>query len=127
MKSRIIKFCFLFVLVSLFSNCNNKFIRNAEARDDANEMKLANESNSKILNSVTAISETQPVYSPNIDADAADDPAIWYNSNNPESSLIFGSNKKYGIHSYNLSGDEVQFLPCGTINNIDIRKGVKYK
>lgn len=71
---------------------------------------------------VSASVETAPVPQAKND-DSADDPAIWYNKANPEKSLIVGTDKKGGIASYNLSGDELFYLPSGRINNCDIRQG----
>jgi 3-phytase len=56
--------------------------------------------------------------------DAADDPAIWINAKQPDKSLIFGTDKKYGLNIYNLRGELVQTLPVGKINNIDIRQDI---
>jgi 3-phytase len=58
--------------------------------------------------------------------DAADDPAFWFNQDFPDSSLIFGSNKKGGIYSYHLDGSIYEYYPIGLINNIDIRQGVSF-
>ena len=116
----------LFFILLFQSSCGNRFVRNKEARDDAREMELAVASNMKIKNSISAQVETDPVYAVNVDNDTADDPAIWYNDVKPEASIIFGSNKKHGIHSYNLKGEEVQYVPCGTINNIDVRKAINF-
>jgi 3-phytase len=57
--------------------------------------------------------------------DAADDPAIWVHPRDTSKSLVLGTNKKWGLHVYSLSGEEVQTLPSGHINNIDLRQGVK--
>jgi 3-phytase len=65
-----------------------------------------------------ANAQTHPV---NRFGDAADDPAIWVNKTSPEQSLVFGTDKKYGLNVYNLSGELVQSIPSGRINNIDIR------
>ncbi len=65
--------------------------------------------------------ETTPVQS--LD-DAADDPAIWLHPTAPEQSLILGTDKKSGIGVYNLKGEQVQFLPLGLPNNVDIRQNV---
>lgn len=62
--------------------------------------------------------ETQPM--PGV-GDVADDPAIWVNFNDPASSLIIGSNKKNGLHVYNLQGTELHHYTVGKINNVDIR------
>ncbi len=76
-------------------------------------------------NSITADIETDVVASlPGIDA--ADDPAIWVNIKDPEKSLVLGTNKKGGLHVYNLMGDELQYLPVGCMNNIDLRDHFKY-
>ena len=42
--------------------------------------------------------------------DAADDPAIWFNQANPTKSLIFGTDKRKGIHVYDIYGKELEFL-----------------
>jgi len=66
--------------------------------------------------------ETEPVNAEK-GVDAADDPAIWINENNPEKSLILGTNKKSGLHVYDLQGNELQFLNVGCLNNVDLRDG----
>jgi 3-phytase len=76
----------------------------------------------KIGRHLTAITQTTPM--PN-NGDAADDPAIWVNFENPEKSLLIGTNKKQGIHVYNLSGKEIYKNKAGRINNIDVRYGFK--
>ena len=53
--------------------------------------------------------------------DAADDPAIWVDVEKPENSLIFGTDKKSGVHVYNLQGKEIGYTELGDINNIDLR------
>ena len=67
---------------------------------------------------VDAIYETPPVIT---EGDAADDPAIWVNKNNPSNSIIFGTDKKSGIYSYNLQGQELSYTNLGRINNVDTR------
>ena len=56
--------------------------------------------------------------------DAADDPAIWIHASRPEKSLIFGTDKKYGLNIYSLRGELVQTLAVGKVNNIDIRQNI---
>ena len=73
--------------------------------------------NSEIVE-VDAIYETPPVVTK---GDAADDPAIWVNKSNPSNSIIFGTDKKSGIYSYNLQGQELSYTNLGNINNIDTR------
>lgn len=58
--------------------------------------------------------------------DVADDPAIWVNPEDPESSLVFGTNKKEGLHIYDLQGNELQFFAAGRLNNVDVRHGFKF-
>ena len=67
--------------------------------------------------------ETDPVFS---SGDAADDPAFWYNKKDPSKSVIFGTDKKAGLHSFSLSGKRMQFIPSGKINNIDSRSGYSF-
>lgn len=62
--------------------------------------------------------ETDPVQS---EDDAADDPAIWVNTRDPGKSLIFGTDKKSGLMVYGVNGRQVQYLPAGQLNNIDLR------
>lgn len=68
--------------------------------------------------SVTAKFETPQVRTHD---DAADDPAIWVNAEKAENSLIFGTDKKSGVHVYNLQGTEIGYTELGEINNIDLR------
>ncbi len=75
------------------------------------------------INAPTALSviptaETTRVISA---GDAADDPAIWVNSNSAESSLILGTDKQYGLDVYDLTGKLKQRLDNGRLNNVDIR------
>ena len=67
--------------------------------------------------------ETDPVFST---GDAADDPAFWLNQKDPLKSVIFGTDKKAGLHSFSLSGKRMQFIPSGKINNIDSRSGYSF-
>jgi 3-phytase len=56
--------------------------------------------------------------------DAADDPAIWVHPQRPELSRVLGTNKRAGLHVYDLQGRELQFLASGRVNNVDVRQGV---
>lgn len=67
---------------------------------------------------VSAKVETQPVATME---DAADDPAIWRNAANPAESLIIGTDKRAGIHVYDLAGKQVSFTPSPRLNNVDLR------
>lgn len=93
--------------------------RNKEAREDSAKMAEALMLQSQIANAVQADAETPPVGS-EPGADAADDPAIWINPNDPEKSLVIGTNKKAGLHLYNLKGEELQFIAVGNVNNVDV-------
>ena len=70
---------------------------------------------------VHAVVETEPVRG---EGDAADDPAIWIHPSDPSLSLILGTDKRRGLSVYDLSGREVQFLPRGRLNNVDLRARV---
>lgn len=70
---------------------------------------------------VLPVAETNAVVSK---GDAADDPAIWVNQATPTESRILGTDKQYGLMVYNLAGEEVQSLPQGRLNNVDLRQGV---
>jgi len=94
-----------------------------EAREDSLELEAAYAAQSKISLAVNAAIETEAVEANNMD-DAADDPAIWYNKDNPQSSIIYGSNKKGGLVAFNLEGEQVKYYPIGKINNVDVKQDV---
>ncbi|QLC26730.1 phytase [Parasphingopyxis algicola] len=71
---------------------------------------------------VTASAQTMPVASTE---DAADDPAIWVNTADPAASLIVGTDKRAGLHVYDLSGAERSFLRTGRVNNVALLDGVR--
>lgn len=77
----------------------------------------------RIIN-VAATAETDPVTT---DGDAADDPAIWVHPTQPEKSRILATNKKYGLHVYDLNGNTLQTLVSGRVNNVDVRQNFYYK
>ena len=62
-----------------------------------------------------------------------DDPAIWYNSVNPEKSLILGTDKgdsTGGIFVFNLEGKldtALSIINLGRPNNIDIEYGFQFQ
>jgi 3-phytase len=76
----------------------------------------------EVVPTVVATVETVPVTS--ID-DAADDPAIWVHPTDPLKSLILATDKKAGVGVYDLAGQQVQFVPAGLPNNIDVRQGLR--
>ena len=74
---------------------------------------------SQVAPNVAAVAETDPV---DTAADAADDPAIWRNRADPACSLAIGTDKKAGIHVYDLNGKRVSFTPAVRLNNVDQRE-----
>jgi 3-phytase len=74
------------------------------------------------LETITATVETDPV--PN-GGDAADDPAIWVNPGDPAQSTIIGTDKRGGLAVYDLGGKQIQYLPDGHMDNVDLRDGFK--
>jgi 3-phytase len=73
-----------------------------------------------VQGSVTATVETDPV--PH-DGDAADDPAIWVHPTDPGRSVILGTDKRGGLALYDLAGRQIQYLPAGDFDNVDLRAG----
>ena len=71
--------------------------------------------------SVTAAFETDPVEA---SADAADDPAIYVDPEDPARSLLIGTDKQGALVVYGLDGSVRQQLPVGDVNNVDLRTGV---
>lgn len=70
---------------------------------------------------VVAKAETTPVASFD---DAADDPAIWKHPTDASKSLIVGTDKRAGIHVYDMAGKAISFTPSPRLNNVDLRDGV---
>ncbi|MEM1263498.1 MAG: phytase [Pseudomonadota bacterium] len=68
---------------------------------------------------VSALAETEPVANK---CDAADDPAIWINREEPTKSLVLGTNKRQAINVYNLDGELLSQRKLGAPNNVDIRE-----
>ena len=68
---------------------------------------------------VTPRIETVPVDS---FGDAADDPAIWANPDDPAASLVVATDKKGGMALYDMQGKLLQFRPDGKMNNTDLRE-----
>jgi 3-phytase len=55
--------------------------------------------------------------------DAADDPEIWADPRDASRVVIFGTDKKAGLYTYDLSGKITGFIPDGLLNNVDLRDG----
>jgi 3-phytase len=70
---------------------------------------------------VSATVETQPV--PNA-GDAADDAAIWINPQDPSLSTVIATDKRGALLVYDLSGTQLQSLPVGKANNVDVRRNL---
>ncbi|MHC4428820.1 MAG: phytase, partial [Planctomycetota bacterium] len=71
--------------------------------------------------SVEATAETDPT-----PLDSADDPAIWIHPTDPSLSLVIGTDKSGGLVVYDLAGQQLQFIPGGQPNNVDVRYGFPF-
>ncbi len=123
-RGKVLSSVLIFVGLVIVTAC--KSLTNVEAIDDANAFKEAKNLQLKIENTVSADVETTPVNADSPDGDSADDPAIWYNEAYPEQSVVFGSNKQFGIHAYDLKGRDLQFVNYAQINNIDVRQTINF-
>ncbi|MEM7658208.1 MAG: phytase, partial [Bacteroidota bacterium] len=94
-------------------------IARQEAREDSLELVAAYERQSMIAHAVIPNMETEAVVA-EASLDAADDPALWVHPENPDQSILIGSNKKGGLHLYALDGKEIGYFPVGNINNVDV-------
>lgn len=70
---------------------------------------------------VPAAGETPKVGTDN--RDAADDPELWADPKDPSRGVILGTDKQSGLYVYDLKGVQIQFLPQGRLNNVDLRGG----
>jgi len=70
------------------------------------------------LYTVAASAQTDAVQS---NDDAADDAVVWYNKLSPKDTLVIGTNKRWGLEIYDLSGKRVEQLEVGRVNNVDLR------
>ncbi len=73
-----------------------------------------------VIPMLPAMVQTDPV--PHL-GDAADDPAIWVNPTDSARSRVLGTDKKGGLAVYDLTGKQLQYLPVGRLNNVDVRYG----
>ena len=81
---------------------------------------------------VLPTSETTPKKELNLSANRetdVDDPAIYYNQNNPAKSIVIGTEKNAGLSVYDLDGNEIQSIDPGNVryNNVDIVKDLSEK
>jgi 3-phytase len=71
-----------------------------------------------VVYSVSATVETASVPGA---ADGADDSAIWIHPSDPTQSSVIGTDKFGGLAVYTLSGQQLQYLTDGAMNNVDLR------
>lgn len=76
------------------------------------------ENQTDIIRQVQATVETEPV---SVEGDAADDIAIWIHPRNTALSTIIGTQKQGSLLVYDLTGKQIQELPDGKMNNVDLR------
>lgn len=57
--------------------------------------------------------------------DSADDPAIFVDANG--GGFIAATDKQAGLYIYTLAGELREFMPIGTLNNVDLRTGVAWQ
>jgi 3-phytase len=79
------------------------------------QLNFEEDSNIKL---VQATVETEPVP---VGGDAADDIAIWVHPEDTALSTIIGTQKQGGLAVYDLTGQQIQYLPDGRMNNVDLR------
>jgi 3-phytase len=72
---------------------------------------------------VLPVAQTTPVETAE---DAADDPAVWVHPADADRSVVLGTDKKRGLAAYDLSGQLLQFLPLGSVNNVDLRSSIRW-
>lgn len=79
-----------------------------------------------------SVAPTFPIVHPTVEsdpvtsaADAADDPAIWANPDNPTASWVIGTDKQGGLHVYDMQGKSRFFAADGKMNNVDLRTGYR--
>jgi len=72
------------------------------------------------------ISVTPKVSTGSVKGDA-DDPAIWIHPTNPSKSVVIGTDKAVagGLHVWDMTGKQIQYVPLGRPNNVDVRYGMK--
>ena len=88
---------------------------------------LATGSRAVLLEPVTARPEARAQTAPVPHrGDAADDPAVWIHPRDPGLSLVLGTDKQGGLHSYNMDGSEQQVVAdAPRPNNVDVLYGFK--
>jgi 3-phytase len=72
---------------------------------------------------VSPTMESEPVAS---FGDAADDPAIWVDRQDPGRSVVIATDKKLGLNVYDLDGKLIHSVADGRMNNVDVRDGFAF-
>lgn len=107
----------LFIAVLLAGGCT----KSGETKPDPEEMSDSAGMTVGVGKPVPAAAETPSV---GTDAkDAADDPEIWVDPKDGARGVIIGTDKKAGLYVYDLGGKQLQYLPGGMPNNVDLRDG----
>jgi myo-inositol-hexaphosphate 3-phosphohydrolase len=86
--------------------------KNAKAKPDSNAPAI-----------VVASAQTASVAR---SGDAADDPAIWVHPTDAAQSRVIATNKKQGLLSYDLKGEQKQLIEAGRLNNVDVRQHLNF-
>lgn len=110
------------LLVTDEDDANTKLVSIA---DIATALKIAPGKPQPIQTGTSAIAAVMPTVETKFAGsygDAADDPAIWANADDPAQSLVIATDKKAGLYVYDMLGKVVQFLPDGKMNNVDLRE-----
>ena len=68
---------------------------------------------------VTAVAETVES-----SGDGATGVIVWVHPIDPAQSLIIGTDKRAGLVTYTLTGEAVQVVELGRVNNVDVRQNV---
>jgi 3-phytase len=109
----------LFIAALLISGCTKPNV----AKSDPEEVSDSGGMTVGVGKPVPAAGETPSVGTDK--KDAADDPEIWVDPKNPARGVIIGTDKKAGLYVYDLAGKQLQYLPGGMPNNVDLRDGFK--
>lgn len=106
------------LLIILAFSCKNK-----DAHEHDSPSQTQDTIHNTVFHEVSASFETERV-SADPEADAADDPAVWYNQKNPMESLILGSDKTKGLDVFDMNGKRLKTFEVGRINNVDVRQNL---
>lgn len=104
----------------LVAGCSNDDVIPEVSAPDGASVRSGSAGGGPVTGAIVPVAETDPVRNGD---DAADDPAIWVNPADPSASTIIGTDKDGGLGVYDLEGNELQYLPDGELNNVDLRDG----